>query len=268
MNLSAVVLCFNSARYIEDCVRSLRAATESLGPVEMFVVDNGSSDGSVAILERLEQEFPGFLQCIYLPQNTGTTVSRNKALRRASGRHLLIMDSDATVTADTLSGLARVLEEEPRCGMAVPRVLYPDGRFQISTDQFPTVTHKLRRFFMLKSMEATESPAAAGRRDVDYAISAVWLLKRELLESVGLLDENIFYSPEDVDYCLRVWQAGYRIVYEPAVTAVHDAQEISRGKKLSSFTLRHAAGLLYYFRKHRYAFGLRRIYRRLGRDPA
>jgi GT2 family glycosyltransferase len=121
-------------------------------------------------------------------------------------------------------------------------------------------------------MEAALPPAQISQpREVDYAISAFWLMRREVFEKVGPLDERIFYSPEDVDYCLRVWQAGFGVRYEPAVHAVHDAQEISRGFKMAGFTLRHAKGLAYLFLKHRYAFGLSRLYRRLGRrtgEPA
>jgi len=87
---------------------------------------------------------------------------------------------------------------------------------------------------------------------VDYAISAVWVIKKEVLKIVGLLDENIFYSPEDVDYCLRLWKAGYKIIYEPRVPVIHHTQEISRGFKLNSAMLNHIKGLIYYFRKHGY----------------
>jgi len=82
-----------------------------------------------------------------------------------------------------------------------------------------------------------------------------------------LLDERIFYSPEDVDYCIRIWRAGWQIHYMPSVSVVHDAQEISRPKGLgiNKFTIRHAKGLAYLFVKHRYALTLRGLYRRIGR---
>ena len=87
--------------------------------------------------------------------------------------------------------------------------------------------------------------------DVDYAISAFWLFRGDLIEKVGVLDENIFYSPEDVDYCIRIKKQGYRIVYDPSVHIVHDAQEISR-KKLNKFFFSHLKGLFYLFKKHHY----------------
>ncbi len=259
---SAVVLCFNSSRYIAGCVKHLiDSFNEFEESSEILIVENGSRDGSAAIVRGLAEAHPGVVKPIYSPVNLGTTVSRNQALARAAGRYVLVLDSDATINPDALTKLRAVLDSDPGVGLAVPQLHYPDGRYQISTDQFPTVGHKLKRFFALKSMER-EANAPPHAIDVDYAISACWLLPRTAVEKVGPLDENIFYSPEDVDYCVRLWLAGYRIVYEPAAVAIHDAQELSRGDKLSRFTLSHAKGLLYFFGKHRYWLSRARLVRR------
>lgn len=265
MNVSAVVLSFNSKRHIDKCVRSLaKAFGELSGPNEIWVVENGSADGSAQMLRELEREFAPMLKVIYNERNLGTTVSRNQALRRAAGRYVLVMDSDAWVESATLAALIRTLEADPRCGIAVPRLEYPDGRFQLSTDSFPTLFRKLHRLVGLRNLEANASPPTEPC-EVDYAISALWLFRRSLLDTVGLLDEKIFYSPEDVDFCLRVWKAGYTVVYDPRVKAVHDAQELSRGAKLNGFATRHAKGLAYLFWKHGYFLGLSRLHRRIGR---
>jgi len=81
---------------------------------------------------------------------------------------------------------------------------------------------------------------------------------------VGLLDEKIFYSPEDVDYCIRVWKAGFDIRYLPKYEIIHDAQEISRAKgiRINFFTLSHIKGLLYLFLKHRYLFSGKKFSKR------
>jgi GT2 family glycosyltransferase len=270
MRISAVILSFNSARYLERCLTALIAALQAgPGPDEIFVVENGSQDGSVAILQRFEQSHPGLVHGIYNAQNLGTTASRNQALRRASGRYVLIMDSDVEVPPGTIDRLVERLQADPGIGLVVPRLLYPSGNLQMSTDVFPTLTRKLQRFLALRAMErAMPDPDADRLHEVDYAISAFWLLPAGVVREVGLLDEAIFYSPEDVDYCLRIWSAGYRIVYDPSVQAVHDTQELSRGFKLSRFTFSHAAGLLYLFRKHRYMFSRRGLYRRFGRAAA
>ena len=265
---SAVILSFNSARYIEQCVASLLTAFAAFDePSEILIFDNGSSDNSRALLTALLERHPQLINVLYADVNLGTTVSRNRAIAAARGAFILILDSDATIDGTALGILRTALEADASIGMAVPQLRYPDGRFQISTDQFPTIARKIQRFFTLKTMEDVAQPRAVAG-DVDYAISACWLLPRAVIERVGPLDEKIFYSPEDVDYCVRVWLAGYRIVYVPTALAIHDAQELSRRAKFFRFTLSHAGGLLYLFRKHRYALSRKALVRRFPRPPA
>ena len=254
MKYSVVILSFNSVRHIAPCIASVMESFDQLqANGEIWVVENGSSDGSVEALKSLVSQFPNIVKAIFSPVNTGTTVSRNMALSKVTGEHVLVLDSDARCNAEALGGLSRALEAQPDLGLAVPRLNYPDGRFQLSTDRFPTLLHKLSRLFGLRKMER-EAVIPQAPLDVDYAISAFWLFPKSILPKVGLLDENIFYSPEDVDFCIRIWQAGQRIAYFPQFSAVHDAQELSRAKKLNGFLFRHAAGLFYLFRKHGYVF--------------
>lgn len=266
MDVSAVVLSFNSKRYIETCVRSLVQSYAECGLAgEIYVIENGSEDGSVEILKSLQAELGTMLQVIYLSGNTGTTRSRNMAMRQAAGRAIIVLDSDAYMNAHALGAMLAYQQLNPGAGLIAPKLIYPDGRFQLSVDVFPTVVRKLQRYFALRQLEKREPPAASG--PVDYAISACWLLSRKAVEATGLLDERIFYSPEDVDYCIRLWKAGYQVHYFPEVSVVHDAQEISRPKGIgiNKFTIRHAKGLLYLFVKHRYGLFLGGLYRRLGR---
>lgn len=258
MDLSIVIITWNSERFIDHCVRSIvqSIATSSLS-YEIHVVDNGSTDGTRSLLEKLSREHPGLLVLHPLEKNLGTTVSRNIALKRSRGKHICIMDSDVEVRGEVFTTLVALLEEDRTVGLAVPRILYPSGRLQKSCDRFPTLFRKLYRFFRLRAIEEKEErdqKEPAGNLTVDYAISAFWLLRREVLEKVGLLDERIFYSPEDVDFCLRIWKGGYRVLYHPLVCTVHHTQEISRGWKINRAKLSHILGLFYLFRKHRYFF--------------
>jgi GT2 family glycosyltransferase len=249
--ISAVVLCFNSARHIDRCLNELSAALDALGSGhEIFVVENGSTDGSVDLLKAWVARRPDLLRPIYSPVNLGTTVSRNRALAQASGDFVLVLDSDAFIGAATLQALRARLQAEPSVGMAVPRLHYGDGRFQLSTDVFPTLPHKLARLLFLRRMEQQHTVPTAPV-DVDYAISACWMMPKHVVDTVGPLDEQIFYSPEDVDYCARIGLAGYRIVYDPTCSAIHDAQELSRSRKLNGFFSRHLSGLMYFFDKYR-----------------
>ena len=264
VRVSAIVLSLNSRRFIDVCVRSLaEACSASKKPDELWVVDNGSTDGTVEVLRRLEREFHGFLRVIYLEQNLGTTISRNLALSRVSGRYIVIADSDTKVSVGSLEQLIARVDADVGVGIVAPKLEFPDGQFQLSTDVFPTLPHKLKRWMALRFMERRVAFDFNEARTVDYAISAFWLMRRDVVERVGGFDERIFYAPEDVDYCLRVWSAGYTVLYDPSVRVIHDAREISRGLPLSSFSWSHLRGLLYLFRKHRYSLGRRRLYRRL-----
>jgi GT2 family glycosyltransferase len=265
---SVVILTFNSERCIARCLDSLAASFQALGAsAEIFVIDNGSRDGTKAAIAGVRFPAGVQLRLIEFDHNTGTTYSRNQGLKQASGRYVIVMDSDAYTNADTLGGVATYLDTHPECGLAVPKLTYADGRFQLSTDVFPTLVRKAQRFLFLKTMEQREMPDMSAPSLADYAISAFWMLPRAVLEKVGLLDEKIFYSPEDVDYCIRVWRAGYRIVYLPQCSMIHDAQEISRAKglRINKFTLSHIKGMFYLFFKHGYLLSARGLRKQTAR---
>ena len=258
MDLSCVILSYNSSRCIQKCLESLVDAVNALGiEAEIWVVDNGSSDDSSGMISRLADKHP-MIRLIPLDRNYGTTASRNRAISKSTGRQILVLDSDAYISTEALKGLSDYLVANPKVGLVAPRLIYPDGRAQLSVDQFPTVPRKIERVIRLRQIERTQVHDEA--REVDYAISACWMLSGQAVDAVGLLDEAIFYAPEDVDYCLRIWKAGYRISYQPRYVVVHDAQERSRKLLPNRFTWLHLQGLAYYFFKHKYfwsAKGLR-----------
>ncbi len=255
MDISTVLLTWNSENYINKCLDSLCSdLRETRFSYEIFIVDNGSKDRTTQIIREFRDKYPENIIPIYLDKNTGTTFSRNLALKKAKGKYIAVMDSDVEVFRGTFKQLINSLDEKKETGLIAPRLVYPNGNLQKSTDVFPTVFTKVRRYFFLKYIEKIDNrhDIETELREVDYAISAVWILKKEVLEKVGLLDENIFYAPEDVDYCLRVWKAGYKILYKPSISCIHHTQEISRGLKINAATIEHIRGLFYYFRKHKY----------------
>lgn len=256
MRLSIVILTWNSASYINTCLQTLlESLADENQDYEIFVVDNGSDDGSQGVIDTFQQQFPDIIKPIFLKSNTGTTYSRNLALKQAKGDYIAVLDSDVVLPKDIWQPLLEELDRGFDIGMVVPKLVYANGKFQKSTDDFPTILTKVRRYFFLKNMEEAEGERQTIKKCcVDYAISAFWLMKKEVVERVGLLDEKIFYAPEDVDYCLRIWKAGYKIQYLASNTVIHDAQEISRGLRLNKSFFEHLKGLAYYFKKHGYWF--------------
>lgn len=256
-------------RYVESCLRSVFKDLESSGlTFELIVIDNGSSDGTLQALQRMARPA---LTMIPLGHNTGTTFSRNIGLRLARGDFVCILDSDIEIqSAGIFSALLNFMRQHPDVGILAPQLRFPSGRYQKTVDVYPTLSHKLRRFLHLREMEAQEGaqPRGDAPQDVDYAVSAFWLMPRSLIDRVGLLDERIFYAPEDVDYCLRTALAGLRVVYLPGVVATHHAQEISRRKLLSKSFREHLKGLAYFYRKHGFVFSLSDVYARIAQARA
>lgn len=254
MNISFVILTWNSEVYIKRCIESIvQHIPERLIPYEIFIVDNGSDDNGIVIIEDFIKKYPDVINLIRLDSNRGTTYPRNLALKMVKGKYITVMDSDVELSSGVIEYLVDVLEKDDRNGMVVPRLTYADGTLQKSTDRFPTFFTKFLRYLFLKFIEKNEDVRESQNPyPVEYAISAFWLFRYEILKEVGLLDEKIFYAPEDVDYCMRIWKKGYRIMYVPEVSSIHDAQEISRDLRINKATVEHVKGLIYFFRKHKY----------------
>ncbi len=255
--LSFIILSWNSQHYLPDCLDSIKRACGDEGIThEVIVIDNGSADGSRDVVSRYAREFPGVFRLIALPCNLGTTCSRNKGLKSARGSHLCILDSDTQLGHGSLRAILDALDTQREIGLISPRLVLKDGTIQNSVKRFPTFWQKLLKIpkavFGLKVPDADfykDFPFTAAR-EVDSAISACWFLRRDLTDEIGLLDERIFYAPEDLDYCLRIRRSGRKIVYFPGLTLLHHTQQISHRSPLSKISISHFKGLVYYFAKH------------------
>jgi len=263
MSISAIILSFDAKDDLERCVTSL-IEVENLQPErdQILIVDNGSTDGSKALMNRLAAAFPDLVETIDLPSNHGTTTSRNLAFARAHGDYILVVDSDIDFKRPVLQSLIGALAIDPSIGLIAPRLVFPSGEAQMPTDIFPMVWRKIERIFRLRELKQKTARSRQAHA-VDYAISAFWLMRRDLLQKVGFLDDRIFYAPEDVDFCLRTWRAGQQVYDQPDLDVVHDAKECSRSLKGFLFSWRHLVGLTYVCRKHGCFWSANAIYRKI-----
>lgn len=272
--VSVIILTWNSEKYIEKCINAVFTDATSSGiKIEVFVIDNGSTDSTIKILDKLRKKYPN-LNIIKLERNYGTTISRNIAIRKSVGKYIFVLDSDTEVQPGVMKELIKTVESGKRIGIAAPRLIYENGEVQPSCKKFPTAKVKFLKYFHSKKFqEIAEKEELYDKKiytknfnkivDVDYCISAAWMINRKALEEIGLLDERIFYAPEDVDYCLRMWLNGWRIVYNPKVSVSHYTQRISH--KNFRMALVHAKGLIYYFLKYKYFFNRNRLYKRISK---
>ncbi len=256
-HLSFVVLTWNSENFLTPCFESImRACSRESIPYEIIVIDNGSSDGSVAVVQGYQKAHPANFKLIALESNRGTTYPRNLGLNQAAGEYICVLDSDTELGEGSLKKVLMCLATQRDVGILAPRLLLPDGSVQNSVKRFPTMVDKLMKVPRIVSNIKTQDSdfykefPFKTERDVDTAISACWFIRKEHREKVGDLDEMIFYAPEDLDYSIRVWKAGYRILYYPLFTVLHHTQQISHKKPLSKTSLSHFRGLLYYYWKH------------------
>jgi GT2 family glycosyltransferase len=258
MKLSIIIIGHNSWHFLEKNLASLNFLQQD-SESEILYIDNGSSDSSVSNIQKL---YPS-IKIVENKKNKGVAVARNQGLRIAKGNFIWLLDSDTEVTEKSLSEMLDFMQNKTDAGICGCKMYGQDGLVQASCRKFPTLKDKLkagiyiagrkicRNLFPSSKTNQNYNVDASEPFIVDYVIGACQLIRKEAFEKVGLLDEKIFYGPEDADFCLRVRKAGYNIYYLPQTTIYHAYQRISSSKIFSKTTYEHLKGLIYYFRKHK-----------------
>ncbi len=251
VDVSVIVVSWNTRRLLEQCLRSVYETAGDLA-VEVIVVDNGSSDGSV---EAVRDRFPE-AQLIVNSENVGFARANNQAMEVARGRYFLLLNSDAVLRPGALKALVGCLEAHPRAGIVGGRLVNPDGSFQASYMDFPTLWGEI--LLMLKLHPLFHSPYFPSRppeksgvvREAGWVPGACLLVRREVWEEIGGLDETYFMYSEEVDWCWRARQAGWRVYYTPEAEIVHWG-----GQSIGQVPLEKRAwvyrGKWLFFRRHR-----------------
>jgi N-acetylglucosaminyl-diphospho-decaprenol L-rhamnosyltransferase len=222
--LAVVIVTYEAGRLLPECVESVLADT-SAGEIELVVVDNGSTDGSVAMLH---EAYPG-VHVITAPGNGGYARGANLGIAATRAPVVAVMNSDLTVDPGSAKAMLARFDEEPRLGACGPRVRNLDGTDYPSARRSPSVplavAHGLLGLwwptnpFTARYRELNADPAQA--RSVDWLSGAAMWLRRSALDAVGGWDERYFMYMEDLDLCLRLRRAGYDIAYEPAAAVTH-----------------------------------------------
>lgn len=271
--ISFIILSWNSENYLEKCFDSIisKCNGEEID-FEIIDVDNNSTDTSRNILDQYRKKYPNQFRQVLLSDNFGTTYPRNVAMKLAEGDYICIIDSDTELISGSLSSVLRVLDGNDKIGLIAPKLIFPTGVVQNSVKKFPTFMFKLMKIpkavFNLNTSnyDFYDNFPFDEETVVDTAISACWFFRKNLIEKVGYLDENIFYSPEDLDYCIRIWKSGMNVLYFPDITVLHDTQQISHRKPFSKVSLSHFKGLCYYYRKHGGWITTNNLYKRINRQ--
>ncbi len=255
--LTTLLVSYNTKALLTPCLDALDRAMVPIGGGEVIVVDNASRDGSA---EFLQQSRPD-VALIRSGDNVGFGRANNLALGDVKSRFLLLLNTDAFVPGDALEGPLAYMEQHPECGVLGVRLVGRDGEPQPGCRYFPTPLNTFwaragitRRFGSPRMVDDLQWDHR-DIRECDWVPGCYYLIRREVLDRVGLFDPRFFLYFEEVDHCREVKKAGFRVVYYPLVSVVHIGGESAKsdgnisksGRQLESLQIESA---FLYFRKH------------------
>lgn len=242
LRLSVIILTCNQRDFTVRCLKSIYPLCDN-PDYEIIIVDNASQDNTK---KEILTNFPK-VKYIYLTRNVGVAAGRNTGLNNSSGQYLMFLDNDTVASPETIIGMTDYLEINPDIGLIAPKLISPQGETQLSFKSFPGILKKIRNVILPHS----RCPYNVVLCEPFYVIGACQLFSRNTLIATGILDDNIFYGPEDADFCIRIRKTGKRIVYNPDFVITHDWQRRTTRRPFSYIGRKHIAGLLYFYRKHR-----------------
>ena len=215
MDLSILVISWNTADMTLACLASV---FERLGGLEaeVIVVDNASDDDTVA---RIEAKFPQ-VRLIRNAENRGFAAANNQAIAVARGRHVLLLNSDTLVRGEVLPASVAFLDGHDDVGAMGCRVLNTDGTVQDNNIHFPTLPRMVSGLVGLRKL-GLHRPDPARQAEVDVVAGCYLMVRRDVIEAVGGLDEAFFFFGEETDWCRRMRAAGWRVVYAPVGEITH-----------------------------------------------
>lgn len=253
-DVSIILVTYNNSLLIERLRDSITAAATGL-KVQIICIDNSSRDGTAEVVRRLLPE----AELIESSENVGFGRANNRALKRARGRYVLLLNTDAFMAPDSLRNCIDLMEHELRCGLIGGRLVGEDGSDQPSCRSFPTPVNVLLSELGLgypRWIKPIDDPALNldVAQECDWVPGCFYFLRRAALESVGGFDPRYFMYYEEVDHCRALRKAGWVTMFVPSVLVVHLGGESSRtegllnaGKQLTPLQVESE---LLYFRKH------------------
>ena len=254
MDLSIITVNWKVKDLLEKCLRSVYEQTKDIS-FEVFVVDNDSGDGSV---EMVREKFPQ-VSLTASNDNLGFAKGNNIAVKDAKGRYILLLNPDTEILDNAIGKMVKFMDNHPGCGIAGCKLLNPDLTLQPSVRHFPTflsqalILLKLHhlfphsapmRHYLAEDFDYTKTQPA------DQVMGAFFMIRKKVIEKIGLLDEKFWIWFEEVDYCKRTKEAGFKILYTPEAKIIHyygqSFKQVYNVKKQKDFN----KSLTYYFKKH------------------
>ena len=256
LDMTIAIVSHRHYRFLNACLAAIYNNTSSHNVrFEVVLVDN---IGEPQIEQLVSTQFPQ-VRLIVNQERKGFSANNNQVIMPSKARYSFLLNPDTMVQPGSIETLVSFMDAHPRVGACGPRLMFPDGRLQLSCRQFPSIGSVLARRtplrLLLRNSEVMRRYEMhdwdhGTRRSIDWLFGAAIVIRRETLEQVGGLDEDMFLFSEDVDWCLRCHQAGWDIWYVPDAVVVHDFDDVKYTRYFTRSRLLHYQSMSRFFRKH------------------
>lgn len=254
-DISVIIVNWRVRDLLEKCLFSIEKYGRNAN-IEVLVVDNDSRDGTSEMI-MVEHSY---VRMIALPKNLGFATANNMAFEIAKGRYMLLLNPDTEITENFFEEILAYMEEHPAVGIVGPKIFNTDGSTQMSVRKFPDLWSQILIMLKLKNILIDNKPLNnyleadfdyTKEQSVQQVMGAAMMIREEVLEEVGYLDEGFFIWFEEVDFCKRAREAGFEVKYYPKAKIIHTGgasfdQALALRKQII-----FDKSLLYYFWKHK-----------------
>ena len=254
IDLSVIIVNYNVEYFLEQCLNSVFQATKDL-KIEVFVVDNNSIDGSVKMIKERFQS----VHLIENKTNNGFSKANNQAIKIANGTHILLLNPDTVIEENTFQKVVSFMNDNPKAGGLGVRMVDGKGNFLPESKRgLPTPGVAFYKIFGLSMLFPKSRLFGAYHlgylkeheiNKVDVLSGAFMLIRKELIEKIGLLDESFFMYGEDIDFSYRITQAGYDNYYYPDTTIIHYKGESTKKSSVNYVFIFYKA-MVIFAKKH------------------
>ncbi|WP_445634874.1 N-acetylglucosaminyl-diphospho-decaprenol L-rhamnosyltransferase [Nostoc sp. DSM 114161] len=250
ISVSIILVNYNGAELLPDCLNSIQKFID-IPSYEIIVVDNASSDSSV---ELIAEKFPQ-VRLIKQTQNRGFGAGNNAGAKVASGKFLFLLNTDTIITYNILPHLIDLMQADSQIGIIGPKLLNPDGSFQISVSPALGIKGEYEaRQMHLNYLNNSERNSIEQKfqqtQEVDIVVGAAFFIRSSLFQELNGFDENFFMYFEESDLCQRAQYQGYKIIYTPDVSLIH-LKGYSIQKSANAMAIEYRRSQIYFYEKHR-----------------
>lgn len=256
VEISIVIISWKMKDLLERCLKTIFEFTRDI-TIEVIVIDNNSQDGTSEMIQKNFSQ----IKLIKNSENRGVAPARNQGIRETRGKYILILDADMELVENSIKQLYDFMESNTSAGIVGCKLVDKDLNLQFSCKRFPTITaflfrrlewinliknSKILKYHTMQDWDHNEI------KEVDYLIGACQFFRREVVDKIGMYDDKIFYGPEDIDFCLRIWKAGWKVYYYPFTQIIHHEQRITKKNLFSKISMKHFAGIFYLYLKYNF----------------